>query len=60
MEFIYMLQGRVGYRHGLKVYELCPGDSLFFDAAALHGPEDLSELPARYLSVIVYLRTSEE
>lgn len=60
MEFIYMLQGRVGYRHGSKVYELNPGDSLFFDAEALHGPEDLIELPAKFLSVIVYPRTPEE
>jgi transcriptional regulator with XRE-family HTH domain len=60
MEFIYMLQGIVGYRHGCKVYELCPGDSLFMDAAALHGPEDLTKLPAIYLSVIVYPRTPEE
>jgi len=60
MEFIYMLQGRVGYRHGSKVYELNPGDSLFFDAEALHGPEDLIDLPANFLSVIVYPRTPEE
>jgi hypothetical protein len=31
-----------------------PGDSLFFDADAQHGPEVLNKLPARYLSVICY------
>jgi hypothetical protein len=33
-----------------------PGDALFFDAEAPHGPEDLRKLPARYLSVICYRR----
>lgn len=60
MEFIYMLQGKVGYRHGSKTYELTPGDSLFFDALAPHGPEELTELPIKFLSIIVYPRTTEE
>ena len=34
-------------------YRLEPGDSLFFDADAPHGPEELVSLPARFLSVIV-------
>jgi transcriptional regulator with XRE-family HTH domain len=52
-EFIYMLSGEVTYRHADRSYRLRPGDSLFFDAEAPHGPEELSKLPARYLSVIV-------
>ncbi len=52
VEFIYMLSGRVTYRHGAETYELAPGDSLFFDAEALHGPLKHVELPAVYLSVI--------
>ena len=35
-------------------FSLKPGDSLFFDADAPHGPEVLVRLPARYLSVIAY------
>lgn len=54
IEFLYMLQGRVNYRHGDKLYPLEPGDSLLFDADALHGPEELVEIPALYLSVITY------
>ncbi len=27
LEFIYMLEGRVGYRHGDRTYHLDPGDS---------------------------------
>lgn len=51
-EFIYMLQGEVLYRHSDKVYRMRPGDSLFFHAAAAHGPEELVRLPIRMLSVI--------
>ena len=54
LEFLYMLEGAVDYRHGEKVYPLRPGDSLFFDADAPHGPEVLVDLPARYLSIISY------
>ena len=60
MEFIYMLEGRVGYRHHSSVYELGPGDSLFFDPQAMHGPENLIELPAKFLSIIVYPRSLDE
>jgi transcriptional regulator with XRE-family HTH domain len=56
VEFIYMLSGKVLYRHADKAYPLMPGDSLFFDAAALHGPEELTELPMTYLSIIIYPR----
>ncbi len=55
LEFLYMLEGRVEYRHGRSTYLLEPGDSLFFDADAPHGPEKLVELPSRYLSIICYL-----
>jgi transcriptional regulator with XRE-family HTH domain len=54
MEFLYMLEGEVMYRHGDSLYRMEPGDSLFFDADAPHGPEVLEKLPARYLSIIAY------
>ena len=54
IETIYMLQGEVDYRHGENVHSLKPGDTLFFDADAPHGPEKLVQLPARYLSIIAY------
>lgn len=54
IETIYMLEGEVEYRHGDQVYPLKPGDTLFFDADAPHGPEKLVSLPARYLSIISY------
>lgn len=58
IEVIYMLQGEVDYRHGDKVHALKPGDTLFFDADAPHGPETLVQLPARYLSIISYPQNS--
>ncbi|MCO6387775.1 XRE family transcriptional regulator [Aliihoeflea sp. 40Bstr573] len=54
MEFLYMLEGEVTYRHGDSNYAMQPGDSLFFDADAPHGPVELVKLPARYLSIISY------
>lgn len=54
MEFLYMLEGEVVYRHGDRLYRMEAGDSLFFDADAPHGPEELVKLPARYLSIISY------
>lgn len=56
LEFIYVLEGEVVYRHGTKTYTLGPGDSLYFDADAPHGPEELIQLPITFLSVITYNR----
>jgi len=58
IEMLYMLEGEVDYRHGNAVYPLKPGDTLFFDADAPHGPEILVKLPARYLSVISYKQSN--
>jgi transcriptional regulator with XRE-family HTH domain len=57
MEFLYMLEGEVVYRHGDRLFTMQPGDSLFFDADARHGPEELVKLPIRYLSIISYPQT---
>ena len=58
MEFLYMLEGEVVYRHADKLYTMGPGDSLFFDADAPHGPEVLNKLPIRFLSIISYPQRS--
>ena len=52
VEFIYVLQGSMIYRHLNATYSLTPGDSLFFDSDAPHGPEELVDLPVRFLSVM--------
>jgi transcriptional regulator with XRE-family HTH domain len=56
LEFLYMLEGEVIYRHGDKTFRMQPGDSLFFDAEAPHGPEELVRLPIRFVCVISYRR----
>ena len=56
VELIHMLAGQVTYRHADRSYPLRQGDTLFFDATAIHGPETLEALPATYLSVIIYPR----
>ena len=56
VELIYMLSGKVRYRHGDDSYVMEPGDTLCFDAAARHGPEELIEAPMQYLSIIMYQR----
>ena len=52
VEFIYMLEGDLLYRHADKDYLLEPGDTLFFDAEAPHGPLDIRTVPCTYLSII--------
>ena len=47
------------YRHADKLYVLQAGDSLFFDADAPHGPDELRHLPIRFLSIISYPRDEE-
>jgi transcriptional regulator with XRE-family HTH domain len=56
VELIYMLSGKVRYRHADQTYLMEPGDTLCFDATARHGPEDLMQAPMQYLSIIIYQR----
>ena len=60
VELIYMLDGELDYRHSDRTYRMLPGDSLFFDADAPHGPENLVKLPIRFLSIIAYAREEGE
>ena len=54
VEFIYMLEGHVLYRHGKNVYDLVPGDALTFNGEVPHGPEKLVKCPIHFLSIIMY------
>ena len=56
LEFLHMLEGVVIYRHGDKTYRMEAGDSLFFDGESPHGPEDMVQLPIRFICVISYRR----
>jgi len=54
IEFIYLLEGRLRYRHGKSSYLLSPGDALTFRGSVAHGPEKLIKLPIRMLAIIIY------
>ncbi|MEP6722083.1 MAG: XRE family transcriptional regulator [Variovorax sp.] len=56
LKFIYLLSGEVTYRYGAKVVQLATGDSLLFDATALHGIQAIGTQPVSYLSVVFTLR----
>jgi transcriptional regulator with XRE-family HTH domain len=55
IEFLYGLEGSLDYRFGGQTYEVTPGDSLMFDGRTPHGPERLTRLPIRFLSITVDL-----
>ena len=52
--FMYLLDGEMIYRHGKQTYHMKPGDSLTYDANVSHGPEELIEVPIRFLNIIIY------
>lgn len=58
VELIYMLDGEVDYRHCGEIYRLRPGDTMMFDSSGQHGPERMLGHPIRYLSIIVYMRST--
>lgn len=59
-EFLYVLEGRIDYHHSGVTYSLGPGDSLFFDGEAPHGPEKLIETPIRFICCIAHGQDDEE
>ena len=54
LEFLYILEGEIIYRHGSTFYAMSPGDSLFFEADSPHCPYQLTRLPIRFLAIISY------
>lgn len=59
IEFIYMLEGCIEYRHGQNTYALSPGDALTFEGDIPHGPEKLIKCPIRFLAVLMYPNIQE-
>ncbi len=53
-ELIYLLEGEMVYGHGDTRYRMRPGDALQMDGEGAHGPEQLLELPIRFLSAIAF------
>lgn len=52
--FMYLLEGEMVYRHGKSKYHMEPGDSLTYDAEVSHGPEQLIQVPIKFLNIIIY------
>jgi transcriptional regulator with XRE-family HTH domain len=57
-EFIYMLEGRLEYRHGDQTYLLEPGDAFTFSGEVEHGPERMMDDLIRFLDIIIYPDTT--
>lgn len=53
-ELLYMLEGVMVYGHGEARYTMRPGDALQLDGEGPHGPQELVELPIRFLSTVAY------
>lgn len=51
-EMLFVLKGKMDYRHDGKIYSLEPGDTLYFDASLEHGPEKIVLAPVEFLCVI--------
>jgi len=56
LKFLRMVSGKVRYRYGSRTMDLAVGDSLLFDAKALHGVDEIIERPVAYLTVVFTLR----
>lgn len=51
-EFLFLLRGRMTYRHADRTFDMSAGDSLFFDATIEHGPVSVAGTPVQFLSII--------
>jgi DNA-binding XRE family transcriptional regulator len=56
IEFMYVLRGSMLYRYADNLFEIYEGDTLVFDANAVHGHERVLQGPVTYLSVVFNLR----
>ena len=54
VEFIYMLKGKLEYRHGNRLFRLKPGDAFTFEGDVPHGPERLLQVPIQFLAILYY------
>ena len=57
IEFMYILKGAMRYRYADTIVELYPGDTLVFDANAIHGHERLIESPVKFISIVISHRS---
>ncbi len=53
-ELLFVLGGAMVYGHEEARYTLRTGDALQFDGVGAHGPQELVEVPVRFLSVVAH------
>ncbi|MBL8672661.1 MAG: helix-turn-helix transcriptional regulator [Alphaproteobacteria bacterium] len=53
LELMHVLSGKLRFRHGDRVYDLAPGDTLVYGADQAHGPAAIVDAPVRLLLVTV-------
>jgi quercetin dioxygenase-like cupin family protein len=51
-EFIYVLSGKLSVEYGTEIYELDPGDSVYYDSIVPHRVLASGEKPAQIVAVI--------
>ena len=54
VEFLYMLEGRMNYKFGDKLYLLEPGDAFTFSGEVEHGPGELMTDKVKFMSTIYH------
>lgn len=52
MELMYILKGAMRFRYADTIVELYPGDTIVFDASAIHGHEKIIESPVKLISIV--------
>jgi quercetin dioxygenase-like cupin family protein len=52
-EFDYMVSGRMQFYLAEQLYELEPGDSVYYDSSLPHAMRALGDQPATFLAVVV-------
>lgn len=52
-ELNYLVEGRLAFHIGTIVYELNPGDSIYFDSGVPHAMSALDGQPATFLAVVM-------
>ncbi|MGR4870324.1 helix-turn-helix domain-containing protein [Variovorax sp. LARHSF232] len=57
VKLLYVVSGRLRYRYGTRAVVLGRGDTLMFDATALHGVEHIEDGPVAYLSIVFTVRS---
>ena len=51
-EFIYVIDGQIEVNYGKDTYELCAGDTIYYDSIVAHHLHSKGDKPAKILAVV--------